>query len=151
MKLPIADCRLPIAKLAAGGGFTGGGHNCCEVVGFLQQSGELAFRYNSRFNEQFEPQSGFIGFFFDRADLGDEFRFASGATCCPIIGGHRCAAADNLFGNDSSSIIALGNCSGEFDNPKRKSFGALFEFRGIHTPNLRNQSPIANRQPAISL
>ena len=39
MKLPIADCRLPVAKLAAGGGFTGGGHNCCEVVGFLQQSG----------------------------------------------------------------------------------------------------------------
>ena len=149
MKLPIADCRLPITSSTARCGFARRGHNCCEVVGLLQKSSEFALGNGSRLNEQFEPQSRLIRFFFDGANLSIEFRLASSAAGRPIICGYRGATSNNLLRNNAPSVIALWNCPGQLDNAKGKSLGALFELDRIHAPNLQNQSPIANCQSPI--
>lgn len=150
-ELPIADCRLTIEDLRAGSGFARNGHNGSQVIGFLQQRGNLAGGHNFRFAKQFQPERRLIGFFFHGSDFRDELGFASRATRCPVIGGNGGSAANDLFGNDIPSEISSGNCSRSFNDPKREGFGPLFEFSGIHTAKLPNQSPIANRQSSIPL
>lgn len=149
MTLPIADCRLPIGKLPARCGFARRSHDGGEVIGFLQQCRQFGRGKNSRLAQQFEPEGRFISFLFDGANLGNEFRFASGAASCPVIRGHRSAAANDLLRNDSSSVIAFWHRTRKFDNPKSESFRALFEFGGVHGAKLQNQLAIANRQSKI--
>ena len=78
-KLPIADCRLPIKKSFSGSGFARCGHDGGEVVGFLQQRRQLARGHRRGFDEQFEPQRGFVRLFLDGSDFGNEFGLAAGA------------------------------------------------------------------------
>jgi hypothetical protein len=148
-RLPIADCRLPIIALPAGRRFTRCSHDSCEIVRFLQQGRQFASGQDSRFRKQFKPQRRFVCFFFNRPNFGNEFRFASSSARRPVVGGYRSSAADDLLGYNTSCIIGFGNRSRKFDDPKRKIFGALFQFCGTHAPKLQKQSPIANRQSAI--
>ena len=85
MKLPIADCRLLIGESLGRGGFVGRGHDGCEFVGLLQQGGQLARGHEARFDQQFEPQSGFVGFFLDGSDLGNEFGLAAGPATGAVV------------------------------------------------------------------
>jgi hypothetical protein len=142
MKLPIADCRLPIVALSARCSFSRSRHDGGQVVGFLQERGQFAFGNNSCLGKQLKPQRGFARFFFNGSHLGGKFCFASSATPGAVIRRHRGAAANDLFGNNTSRIVALRNGSRELDNAERKSFRALFEFGRIHVPTLRNQSAI---------
>ena len=148
-KMPIADCRLPIAELSARRSFA----RCCDdrgqVVRLLQKRGQFALGNNSGLGKQLKPQSGFVCLLFDSSRLRDKFGFASSAAARAVIGRHRSSAADDLFGNNSPCVIAPRHRAREFDNPQSKSFCALFEFGRIHVPTLRNQSAIANRQSAI--
>jgi hypothetical protein len=148
-KLPIADCRLPIAELSASGGFARGGHDGGQVVGFLQQRGEFALGNYSGFGKQLKPQRRFVRFFLNCSDFSDEFRFASSPTSRAVVRCHRGAAPNDLLCHDSSCVIGLGNGPGHFDYSERKGLGALFKFKGIHMPKLIGQSPIANRRSAI--
>jgi hypothetical protein len=149
MRLSIVDCRLPIAGSGASGGFARGGHDCGQVVGFLQEGGELAFGNYSGFGEQLKPECSFVRFFLDCSDLRNEFYFAAGAASRAVIRRHGSSAPNDLFCHDSSRVVGLGNGPGHFDYSERKGFGALFKFKGIHMPKLIGQSPIANRQSAI--
>jgi hypothetical protein len=147
--LPIADCRLPINGSFAGRRLARGRHDGSQGIGFFEQGGQFLCGYDFGFYQQFEPQGGFVGFFFDRADFGDEFRPAPRAARRTIIRGHRGSAANDLFGNDPAGIVIFGNSTGQFDNPQRKSFGAGFQFNWVHNLKLQIQSAIGNRQSAI--
>ena len=149
MTLPIADCRLLIAELSPRSRFARCGHNGRQVVRLLEERSQFAFGNDSGLGKQLKPQRGFVRFLFHRSHLRNKFSFASGAATRAIIRGHRGATPNDLFGNNSPRIIALRNRPRGFDNSKRKSFGALLEFGGIHLPTLRNQSAIANRQSAM--
>jgi hypothetical protein len=149
MKLPIADCQLPIAKLATRDGFARGGHDGGEVVGFLQKSGELAFWNDSGFDQQFKPQSSFVGFFLNCPDFCCEFCFAPSAAGRTVVRSYGSSAANDLFCDDTPRIIRLGDGSRQLNDPKRKRFGSLFQFGGIHAPKLQKQSPLADRQSPI--
>ena len=148
-QLPIADCRLPIKKSFSGRGFARGGHDGGDLIGFLQQGGQLARGHRAGLNEQFNPQRSFIRFFFYGSDLGDEFRLAAGAATGTVICRHRSAAANDLLGDDAPGLVGLGDRARELDDSQRKGFRAGFEFSWIHGANLQTQSAIGNRQSAI--
>ena len=148
--LPIADCRLPIKTLFTRRGFARGSHDGCQRVGFLKQRGQFLCGHRVRFDEQFEPQRGFVSLFFDGSDFGDEFGLAAGAAARTVIRRHRGAAADNLFGNGPASIVRFGDGARKLDNSQREGFCAGFEFCRVHGANLQTQSAIGNRQSAIS-
>jgi hypothetical protein len=138
--LPIADCRLPINGSFAGRSFARGRHDGSKVVGFLQKRRQLARRHYARFDEQFEPQSRLVGFFFNRANFGYKFRPAPSTATGAIVRGHRSAAANDLFGDDTSGLVVFWNSPGQFDDSQGKRFGARFQFGWIHAPKLQTQS-----------
>ena len=148
-RLPIADCRLPISRLFARCRFARCGHDGSEHIGLLQKGGQLAGRHDAGLNEQFEPQRCFISLFLDGSNFGDEFGLTAGAATSSIVCGHRSATANDLFGDDTSSIIVFWNCPGEFDDSQGKRFGARFQFGWIHAPKLQTQSAIGYRQSAM--
>jgi len=150
MKLPIADCRLPIGELFAGRGFARRCHDGSQFVCFLQQRGKFFRGHDFGFDEQFEPERGLISFFFHGSNFGNEFCLAAGATTRPIIRRDRCSTADDLFGNNSPGVVGLWNRPGQFNNPQGKCFGTIFQLQGCHAAKLRKQSAIGNRQSAIS-
>ena len=149
MTLPIADCRLPIEPSFAGRRFARRGHDGSKLAGFRQQCGQLAGGHRSRFDQQFQPQGGFIHFFLDYSNFGDEFGLTARAATGAIIGGNRSAAADNLFGDDPSGIVTFRNRPGQFDDAQGKGFGSCFQFGRVHGANIQIQSAIGNRQSAI--
>ena len=148
--LPIADCRLPIKKSFAGRGFARGGHDGCQCVGFVVQRGQFLCGHRAGFNEQFEPQRGFVSLFLDGADFGDEFSRTAGAATGAVICRHGSSAADNLSGDRPAGIVRFGNGARQLDDSQRKRFRAGFEFGRVHGANLQTQSAIGNRQSAIS-
>jgi hypothetical protein len=149
MKLPIADCRLPIAQLSVRRRFAGCGHDGGQVAGLLQERGQFALGNDSCLGQQLKPKSGFIGFFLYGSHLGYKLCFASRTATGSVICGHGCAAADDLLGDNASSIVTFRDGAREFDNPKSERFGALFELERVHGPKLQKQSAIANRQSPI--
>ena len=150
MKLPIADCRLPIKESFAGRGFARSGHDGGEFVGFLQQGRQFARRHDAGLDKQFEPERSFISFFLDCPDFGDEFRLTRGTATGAIVGRDRGAAANNLLGDDSSRIVTLWNRAGQFDDAEGKGLGVLLQLDGGHAPNVQTQSAIGDRQSAIT-
>jgi len=150
-RLPIADCRLPIADSSIRRCFTRRRHNCGKVVRLLHNCGQLACGDNSRFSKKFEPESGFVGLFFESSDFCNKLGLASGPASCPIVCRDRSAAANDLILYHSSGFVRFRDCSRKLNYPKRKVFGALFQFGGVHTPKVLEQSPIANRQSSISV
>ena len=151
MKLPIADCRLPIKDLLAGRGFPGGGHDGCQFICLFKQGGQFARGHDVGFNQQFEPQRGFVGLFFDDSDLGDEFRRTTRPATGAVVGGNGSSAADNLLGDGAGGVIILRNCLGQLDDSQSKSFCPGFEFNRSHGVKLQTQSAIGNRQSSIQL
>jgi hypothetical protein len=149
MKLPIADCRLPIAESAAHRSLARCGHDRGQVIGLLQERGQFGLGNNARFDEQFDPESSLVCFFFNGSDFRNKFRLAPGAAGCAVIRGHRSAAANDLSGDNPPRVIILRNRSRKFNDPEGETFGVLFKFRWIHGSKRQNQSPIANRQSAI--
>jgi len=147
--LPIAACRLPIAESFSRRRFARSGHYGGQLVGFVQQRGQFFCRQNARLDQQFQPERGFVGFFLDGADFGDEFGLTAGAATGAIICRHRSAAADDLFGDGASGIIGFWNGARQLDDSQRKSFCACLEFGRVHGANLQTQSAIGNRQSAI--
>jgi len=147
--LPIADCRLPITESFAGRGLARRGHDGGQFIGFIEQRGQFFCGHDARFSKQLEPESGFVGFFLDGADFGNEFRLAARAATGTVISCYRSAAADNLSGNSPASIVGFRNGTGELDDSQRKSFRASLEFGWVHGANLQTQSAIGNRQSAI--
>ena len=141
-KVPIADCRLPIKKSFAGRSFARGGHDGHKLIGFSQERGQLALGHRSGFDEQFEPQRGFIRLFLDGSDFCDEFSLAADAATGAVVRRDRSSAANNLFGDDASGVVGLGDGARELDDSQRKCFHASFEFSWIHGANLQTQSAI---------
>ena len=148
-RLPIADCPLPIKKSLAGRRFARRGHDGGKLVGFFEQCGQFFCGHDAGFGEQFEPQSGFVGFLLDGADFGNEFRLTPSAATGAVIRRHGSSAAQNLFGNDAPGIVIFGNCPAHFDDSQGKRFGSGFQFDRVHAPKLQTQSAIGNRQLAI--
>ena len=148
-KLPIADCRLPIGGSLPRRSFARRRHDGSEFAGFCQEGGQFARRHSARFNKQFEPQRGFIRFFLNGSDFGNEFSLAAGAATGAVIRRDRSSAANNLSGDDASGVVGLGDGACELDDSQRKCFRASFEFGWIHGANLQTQSAIGNRQSAI--
>ena len=149
-RLPIADCRLPIRASFARRGLARRGHDGGQFIGFFEQGGQLFCGHDARFGKQFKPKGGFIGFFLDGADFGNEFRLAPRTATGAVIGRHRGSAPQNLFGNDAASVIAFGNCPAHFDDAQGKGLGSGFQFDRVHATKLQTQSAIGNRQSAIS-
>jgi hypothetical protein len=147
--LPIADCRLPIRASFAGGGFARRCHDGSKLVGFFEQRGQFLRGHDAGLCQQFEPQRGFVGFLLDGADLGNEFRLAARPATGAVIGRHGRSAPQNLFGNDTGSIVVFRNCPAHFDDSQGKRFGSGFQFDRVHAPKLQLQSAIGNRQSAI--
>jgi hypothetical protein len=148
-RLPIADCRLPIKKSFAGRSFTRRRHDGGQFVGLDQQRGKFPCGHNARLDKQLKPEGRFIRFFFDGSDFSYKFALAAGAATGTIIRRHRSTAADDLFGDDASGIVGLGDGTGKFDDSQCKCFRASFEFNWIHGANLQIQSATGNRQSAI--
>ena len=135
--------RLPIAKLFAGRGFARGSHNGGQRVGFVEERGQFLCGHRAGFDEQFEPQRGFVSLFLDGSDFGDESGRAAGTATDTAVRRHRAAAADNLSGNRPAGIVGLGDGACELDDSQGKSFCASFEFSRIHGANLQTQSAIS--------
>ena len=149
MKLPIADCRLPITDSLAGRSFARGCHDGREFVGFVEKCRQFLGRQNAGLNQQFEPQGGFIRLFLDRSHFGDKLGLAAGAATGSIIRGHRSGAAQDLFGDDAPGLVAFWHRPGHFDNAEGKSFGSGFKLGWVHGVKLQFQSAIGNRQSTI--
>ena len=151
MRLPIADCRLPIGKLLSRRSLARGRHDCRKLVRFGQKRGKFSLGHDAGLDEQFEPQRGFISLLLDCSNLGDEF----GLTACPATGAvvsrHRSSASHDLPGNDTSRVVTFGNRSRQLNDSQGKSFGAGFQFSWSHDAKLQTQSAIGNRQSAMPL
>jgi len=145
-KWPMAAGRWPLATSFAGRSLARGGHDGGKLVGRCQQRGKLLFRPHARLDQQFEPEGGFIGFLFDRADFGNELRLASRPATGAIIGRHRGSTANNLRRNCPS-----GRCFwdrvGQLDDSECKLFGSQFEFRRIHAIKRQTPKTISNALP----
>ena len=148
-QLPVAGCRLPIGKSLSGRGFARCRHDRGEGAGFLQERRQFSRGHCPGFDEQFEPQCGFVGFFLNDSDFGDEFGVAAGAATGAIIRRHRSATANDLFGDDASGIVIFWNHLRQFNDSQGKRFGARFQFGWIHGAKLQTQSATGSRQPAI--
>jgi hypothetical protein len=140
--LPIADCRLPITESFSGRRFSRCGHDGRQLVGFFEQGRQFFPRHNSRLDQHFQPQRGFVGFFFNGSDFGDEFGLTARTATGAVIGGDGSSAPQNLFGDDTTGIVALGNFAAHFDDAQSKSFCAGLEFGRVHGTNLQTQSAI---------
>jgi hypothetical protein len=149
MKLPIANCQLPIKESLSCRSFARGHHDGRKLVCLGQKSRKLSGSHRSRFDQQFEPQCRLIRLFFDRADLGDEFSLTTSPATRPVICRHGSAAANDLLGNRPSGIVVLRNGPGQFNDAERKSFSSGLQFGGIHGSKLQTQSAIGNRQSAL--
>lgn len=147
--LLIADCRLPIKESITGCSFARCDHNGGKVVGFLQERRQLADGHQPGFNQQFEPQCGFVSLLFHRTDFGDEFSLAAGAATGAIICRYQGPTANNLFGDDTPCIVIFGNRAVQFDDSQGKGFSSGFQFGWVHPPKVQIQSAIANRKSAI--
>ena len=150
MRLPIADCRLPIGGSRSRGRFARSRHDGGEFVGFTQKRAEFACWHDAGLNEQFEPKRGFISLLLNDSDFRDEFSLTSGAATGPIVGRDRGATAQDLLGDHPARVIVLGNRSRQLDDSQGKGLGSGFQFGWVHAAKLQIQSPIANRQSAIS-
>jgi hypothetical protein len=148
--LPIAGCRLPIEALFAGRSFTRRRHDGGEFICFNKERGQSFCGQDVGLNQQFEPQAGFARFFFDIADLGDEFCLTSRPATGAAIRRHGSAAADNLFGEGACRVIVFGNRPGQFNDSQGNGVSARFQFSRVHGMKLQTQSATGNRQPAIS-
>jgi hypothetical protein len=146
--LPIADCRLPIAKSFAGRRLARCSHDGGEFVGFSKERGQFHCGQNPRLDEQFEPESGFIGFFLDRSDFCDELGLAARAATGAIVGRHGSSASQYLFGNNTPRVVVFWDFAAHLDDPQCKCFSSRLEFGGIHGMRLQTQSAIGNRQSA---
>ncbi len=151
MRLPIADCRLPIRKSFSRRCFTRVSHYGSKLVGFSQKRGKLALGHDPGLDKQFEPQCRLVGFFFDRPNLGDEFGVATCATTRTVISRHGGSTPHNLLGNHAPSIVVFWNRPQQFDDPQSKGFGTSFQFSWIHGSKLQTQSAIGNRQSAMAI
>ncbi len=99
MRLLMADCQLPIGEPLPGRSFLRRCQDRGEFIGSSQKNQKFPCRHGFRFDQQFEPKRGFIGFFFNRSGFGDKFRRTAGSTTSPVICRDRSAASDDLFGN----------------------------------------------------
>lgn len=150
MKLPVADCQLPIAGSAPRRCFARGRHDGRQIIRFLKQGGKLGGFDRSGFSKQLKPKGSFVRFFLDCPNFCDEFGFASSSAGCPVVRRHGRATTDNLFGNDTSGVVSLGNTFRQFNDAKRETFGPLFQFGRVHARKLLNQLAIANRKSPIN-
>jgi hypothetical protein len=152
VKLPIADCRLPIEESLSCRSFARGCHDGCEFVRFGQKRGKFSHGHDAGLDKQFQPECGFIGFFLNCADFGDKFRLAAGATTGTIVCGHRSSASDDLLGNDASGIVIFWNSACQLDDSQRKGFRARLQFSWSHDgAKLQTQSAIGNQQSSMLL
>ena len=153
MRLPIADCRLPIRESLSRRSLARRSHYGGQLVRFGQKSRTLARRHSFGLDQQFEPKRRLISFFFNRADLGNKFGWAARSATGPIICRYRSrsATANNLLGNRTTSIVILGNGPRQIDDPPGKGFSASLQFGRIHGAKVQTQSAIGNQQSAISL
>lgn len=151
MKLPIADCRLPIGESLSRGGLARRCHDCRKLVCFGQKRREFSRRHDVGFDKQFEPQCRLIGFFFDRPNLGDEFGLTARPATGAVVRSHRSSASHDLPGDDASGVVIFWNRPGQLDDTQGKSFGAGFQFSWGHDAKLQTQSAIGNRQSSMSL
>ena len=151
MRLPIADCRLPIKRSRAGGGFARSGHNGGQIIRFLKERRQFSGGNNSRLTERLEPERCFVRLLLHCSYFGNEFRLASSAARCAVICSDRSPTANNLICDSASGDIGFRNSPGQFDDSKGEAFGALFQFDGVHCRNVSEQSAIANRQSSIPL
>ncbi len=149
-RLPIADCRLPIKKSFAVSSFARCGHDGGEFVGFVEQRGQFLCGHDAGFGEQFEPQSGLVGFFLDGADFGNKLRPAARPATGAVVRRHGSSTPQNLLRNHPASVVAFGNCPAHFDDAQGKGFGSCFQVYVIHAEKLQIQSAIGNRQSAIT-
>ncbi len=140
----IANRQSPIANfpLFSRSCFARARHNGRQLVGFLQQRDQLACGHCAGLDEQLEPQRGFVGFFFDRADFSDEFGLATRSATSAIIRGDRSAATDNLLGNNAASVVVFWNGASQLDDPQSKSFRARFQLGGVHDSKLQIQPAV---------
>ncbi len=132
MRLPIADCRLPVRKSLSRRSFARGSHS-------------------AGLDEQFDPKCSFIRLLLDRTDLGEEFDLPAGATTRAIVRCDRSSTPHDLFGADASCIVISLNRPGQFDDSQGKGFGASLQFRWIHNSKFQIQPATGNRQPAMRL
>ena len=149
MRFSIFDFRLPISGSLTGRCLARGRHDRSQSAGFFQLGGQFLCGYDFGFNQQFEPQCCLVSFFFDHADFGGEFRAATSAARRTIVRRHRSPTANDLSGNDTSSMVIFRNRASQLDDSQGKSFGSGFQFGWIHPPKLQIQSTIANRKSAI--
>jgi len=148
--LPMADGRWPINESFEGRCLAGGCHNRCQSVGLFQQRRQFFSRHDARLNQQLEPQVSFVRFLFDSTNFGDEFRPASLATRCAIIGRDGSPTVGNLPGNSAAGIVVPWNRAGQSHNPQRKCFGTTLKLNRVHIAKVQIQSAIGHRQPAIT-
>ncbi len=150
MRFTIYDLRFTIRASLARRDFARRRHDRSEFVGFVQQCGEFPCRHDAGLDKQFEPQRGFIGFFLDRSDFGNEFGLTSRSTTRAIICCDRSSTPQDLLGNNAARVVVFGNCSAHPVDSQSKSLGSRLEFGWLHAAKLQIQSPISNRQSAIS-
>jgi hypothetical protein len=148
--LLIADCWFSIGDSLPRRSFMRCGHDCGQIISLLQQCRQLACRHCTGFDEQFEPEGGFISLFLNDSNFSDEFGMATGPATGAVIRRHRGAATDDLSGDHVSGIVVSRNRPCQFDDSQGKSFGACFQFGRIHGVKLQTQSAISNQQPAIA-
>ena len=148
-KLLIADCWLLIENSFLRRRFVRSSHDRGQIIGFLQKRSQSCRREHAGFDQQFEPQGGFISLFLDRPHLGDKFSAAASPATCAVIRRDRSATADNLPGDDTPGVVASRNGFCQFDDAECKCFGACFEFGWIHGAKVQIQSATSNQQSAI--
>src|SRR5215469_6253736 len=149
MGLPIADCRLPIERSRASGGFARRGHDRSQIIRFLKKRRQFAGGYNSRLTQQLEPECCFVGLLLNCSDFGDEFGLASSAAGGAVIRSNRSPTTDNLIRNSAPCDISFRNSPGQFNNSKSEVLGSLFQLDRVHSRKLSDHSAIANRQSPI--
>ncbi len=151
MKLPIADCRLPIGESLSRRSLARGRHDCRKLVRFCQKRGKFSRGHDVGLDEQFEPQCRLVCFFFDRPDLGNKFGLTARPATGAVVRSHRSSASHDLLGDDASGVVIFWNRPGQLYDTQGKSFGAGFQFSWGHDVKLQTQSAIGNRQSSMPL
>jgi hypothetical protein len=105
---PPPSCRLTRAD-----------ENTRELVGFFPQVFRRRGRYNSGFNQQLQPESGFISLLDHNTNFCDEFFVGSGSADRAVIRSNSRPTAKQLP-TDDARFIRLWKRPAEFDDRERE-------------------------------
>jgi hypothetical protein len=117
-------------------------------VGLLEEVVQLFVLYDSALKEQLKPENGFVRFFQNDAEFGDELGPRPRPASCPVICPNGRARTENLP-SKNSGFLSGRQSSIQMQNTKRKLFGAYLQI--LTVPHERYSCILVHRESVMDV